>query len=217
VHLLADDGLPLQPDLVVLFFCINDMVDVIYFQPDKIAGKGLRFPEPRIPHASGLVRATATLYTQMRERRIRERLAWAMTEPFEGPDEALRGWDDLFREPLPGPVADAWRLSKEHLDRFHAQCRERDIPMVLVLTSTVWQLAEGDRYLQPTRTLSAWALARDVPFLDLTGVYRKRCSELDLDPRKMVPDTVHPTPRANRFAIDALTELLDSAGLLPGD
>lgn len=212
---LKNEGIRLEPDLVVLTYCMNDMVELINFEPGKIYGSPIRFDFPNASHWSGLVRAAKSIIGHRRDRAVRDRLMWTNRRPFDLRDPTLQNMDDLYREPPPERVRAAWVLALEHLDQLRAFCRARGLPLVLQYCPFWQQLGPKAKYRQAQRRLTEWARLRDVYYLDLMPAFDRELERTGGDVRDLMMDGVHPTAAGSVLISEAMTDMLESKRLVP--
>ncbi len=216
LDLLKDEGLAAEPDVVVLQFCLNDMIDVAGVERGVLIGNRIRFDPPASFHWSGTVRAITTLVNQQRNEQLESQQHWAADRLFaEVHSAALQELDDVYRDPPLPVVREAWNKCYEDLDGVARVCRENSLRMMLVYSPVVYEIGDAGKYRQPSRFLRAWANDAEVPFLDLTGTYlpiRHRApSEFDA----LFMDNLHVSRAGAKVMGEAIGRFLIDSGLLP--
>ncbi|MCG8409368.1 MAG: SGNH/GDSL hydrolase family protein [Phycisphaerales bacterium] len=215
LDLFKDEGVRVEPDFVVLNYCMNDMVDLIYLEEASIVGNPIRFSFPNSSHWSGIVRAIQSTYVQQRDKATRDQLVWATRDPFGGPDPQLRSEADLFREPPPESVAAAWRLSIRHLEALNALCEEKGLSWILMYCPLAEQLGSDAVYRQPEKLLRRWSLERGMPYLDLTRAFEAEMTSSGCSPDALLMDSIHPTARGSDIIADEVIRMMMKMRVLP--
>jgi len=196
LDLLRAYGPRLAPDLVVLFFCIaNDYQNNLVEGRCRLEGGHLRCDAPprptrrqlRFAHAKSWLASHFELYQALKTsatspffERIGLRAPLAPAAPASMPFGA-----DVFREPPPAYVADAFRLSAALLAALRDEARALGAPLWLVPVPIREQVEDAQwtefgESLPPTardapqRALAASAAALGVPVLDPLPAFRAR-------------------------------------------
>ncbi|HWL93149.1 MAG TPA: SGNH/GDSL hydrolase family protein [Phycisphaerae bacterium] len=204
--LLVHEGLSLNPHLVVLGFCLNDVTN--RFDAARGADPD-RHPEFLIAshpaHWSGWVRA----------------IRWWMRVLRYGPDEQRAArqiehfrFTELLAEPPSDQVKSAWQMTLDDLDRMSTACRERGIPFVIVAFPILTQLGPGSAGDRPQRELAAFSRARRIPLLDLLPIFRSSDGAQEDGSSRLMVEEVHPNTLGHRVAGEALAEFLERNGIL---
>lgn len=151
-------GLKLQPDLVVLQFCLNDVVEryqslAAYGGDNVFLGIDTRVGVPGLygfflKHSRAFEHLARHLQSRSRRR-----------EEYEV--------EKLARDKLSAELEEAWRLTLEEIDQIRETTAEHKIPFLLVIAPYRFQLSDPDRLRQPQDRLIAYARAHDVMYVDL--------------------------------------------------
>lgn len=216
LDLLENEGIKLEPDLVVLNYCLNDMVDLIYFEEGKIVGNPIQFGFPNSFHWSGIVRAARSTYVRRKDRATRDHLVWACQNPFDGPDPELRSMADLFRDPLLEPVAAAWELSLGHLEVIRDRCADEKLPWILMYCPLLKQLGTDAVYRRPEKPLRRWARERRITYLDLVNAFEVEMARSNCGANALLMDTIHPTAKGSDVITDEIVRTIEAMRVLPG-
>lgn len=206
-HRLVDEGFELEPHLVVLGVCLNDFVHPF----DPRAGRdGLRhreFNEAQEPdHWSGWRRAT---------------LAWGRSLFYGAPQRDQPAFfehmnlAELLTEPWSSNVLANWQRGLHDLGEIVKACRERNVPLVMVLFPVMRQLENREGSIAPQKRLGEFAELEETFLLDLLPVFMKGRSYSRRTSHVVFMDETHPTALGHRLTAQALVELIESKGLLP--
>ncbi|MFQ5429493.1 MAG: SGNH/GDSL hydrolase family protein [Phycisphaerae bacterium] len=215
LDLLKDEGMRVEPDLVVLTYCINDMTELIHLDQGEVVGNPIRFTYPNVPHWSGLVRAMRSIAQRRHARAVGEGVLWVNHDPFDGTDPRLRTEADFFRIPPLESVNKAWNLSFRYLDDVDRFCKQRGLPFVLMNGPLLHQIGSDETFDRPGKRLKQWAEQHSVIMVDLARAFeeeirRSRCSSSDL-----LFDSIHPSARGSALIADEVVRALLKYKLLP--
>jgi lysophospholipase L1-like esterase len=180
---LEEKGWEYQPDLIVVSFVLNDVVEryltmAAYGGAHTILGVDTTVT---LQPLSRLLRRTAfhRFVTSMMQGQARRREIYSVRR--------------LFADPLPAEIEEAWQLTEGELSALAAVARARQVPLVLVAFPFRFQVQENLPPL-PQQRLARWASAEEIPYVDLTGAF------VALGPEAGFLDHDHPTPAGHRAA-----------------
>lgn len=202
--LLETEGPELDPDLVLVGFVPNDVVDT------HLGTEGIQvLPDGRIVSNHGarmlaqLGPLALTLYQNVHFLRIPVRAYLARQMQDENPvrpDEIERA--DGFHE-------DDWREVEAQYARMIAIAEELGARLVLIHLPRIGPWDEGSSY--PAARLRAFADAHGAGFVDALPAIRAHA-----DPASLYwPEDLHPTPAAHAIFADAIYEALLQGSLVP--
>ena len=199
------EGLRYDPDIVVQVFCLNDIGQK--FKQVKYGGKtrDLAPPEPAVLEWSGLFRMSRALAFQW----------FGPSWPELRAREEAYSTDAIIDQSSAPHIREAWRITRENMQRIASLARERNIRLLIVGFPM-------DRQIDPTAPDSSppqeWLaeFGRDekVPILDLLPVYRRFARQNGMTGRDLFSDKTHPNRVGNRIAADAIYEFLTEVGWL---
>lgn len=155
-------GLDLEPDLVLLQFCLNDItaryqVLAAYGGDDTFLGIDTR---ASVPGLHGFLLRNSKAYERLlrgMQRRARDKEAYEV--------------EKLAQAELSPELQDALALTLSEIDGLISLCREREIPFGLVIVPYAFQLQKPKRMRQPQDRLLEFAEQRAVPALDLLPAF----------------------------------------------
>ncbi|MFQ5767884.1 MAG: SGNH/GDSL hydrolase family protein, partial [Acidobacteriota bacterium] len=153
---LHEKGWTYEPDLVVVAFVLNDVVE--------------RFSTLAAYGGSHTVLGIDTTATLSPLNRFLHRTAFyhlvVSLLRFHARRREIYSVRRLFEEPLTPAVERAWRITEGELDEMVQASRQHHVPLLLVAFPFRFQISE---HLppKPQHRLASWAAARQVPFLDL--------------------------------------------------
>lgn len=183
--LLEHYALSLDPDLVLIFFVLNDAEVLV---PRGLRPQGLA----ALPRAPAAVEPWSLLVDHLRVRldnRKRNR-KWVA--------ELHAGFE---------PGHPGWRRAQQALARERALSRKHDFDLVLVIFPLMWEL--DDYPLEAIHEkIAAAARGLGIPVLDLLDAFRGR----DTESLWVHPSNHHPNERAHAIAGFALSEYLRRRG-----
>ena len=201
---LEDEGLRYEPDLVVVSFVMNDVLEEAF-----LSDVGF------LPHRYQLRRTASSPWDRLARRSGLVRLATLAGRALAGGDQGTgpgTGLPDLRAVVTAGErpdVARAWQTTLAALDRLFGACRERGIPALLVVVPLKLQLEEASTGDAPQRLLREFARERSLPYLDLLPALARDESA----PTYFLDDT-HLTARGHAQVAEALADFMLEARLL---
>lgn len=212
LDLMQHEGLDVEPDVVVLVFCLNDMLDVLGVE----RGVAMRFLvnlEPHVSsHWSGTVRAVSALAGKRQSNRTPKREMWQSNRVFEpGHPGGLNDLDQIYLEPPLPVVAEAWEKCFEDLSAIANVCSAKSIPFVLVYAPSVHEVTRDSTYRRSGRVLDLWAKDAGVPFLDTTDALVAACERESLNADAMFLDSVHLSAIGSRVMSEAIGRIATEA------
>jgi len=211
---LKNEGMQTRPDVMILVYCINDMLELIDLPEGAISGVPDPEPPPRINYPSGLVRAATTIFDDWRLARIRDSHLWARSDPLANPDNGVDLQQHYYEQPPRPAVARAWERACRELDLVDEFCRERKLPWLLVAYPTTHML-DGEVSLDGFAPLQTWAKSRSVPYHDLALDFTRTLAGRPAGTLFM--DPIHPNSEGCQLTAKVLVEILTARGLIGAD
>jgi len=211
---LSREGLRYDPDLVVLGFVLNDVTEkfaLVRFggrwEGTQLAMTADTFAK-RLPAQSALAYQARRLIRSLR--------------PADNSQAAARRAEELqvshlVSRPEDPRVREAWQLTLENVGKIFQLCRERGIPVVLVIFPFTFQFEDVARRSGPQATLTAFAREQGVPALDLLPVLAEQLERAGATPDLYFFDADHLTPSGSEAVARALVAFLREQGLLNPD
>ncbi|MCZ6649803.1 MAG: SGNH/GDSL hydrolase family protein [Acidobacteria bacterium] len=191
---LEDEGWSYQPDLIIVGFVLNDVVER-YLTMAAYGGAGTILgvdTTVTMGPLARLLRRTSfhRFVVGLMQGQARRREVYSVRQ--------------LFAEPLSPEIAEAWDRSEDELAEIVASARRHDVPVWLAIFPFRFQVAE-DLPPRPQDRLARWAAAQGVQVVDLLPV------AVRLGARAGFLDHDHPTPAGHEAAARALAEALLAA------
>lgn len=203
--LLKTEGLRYRPDLIVLTFCVNDVLSKYQLVPFGGRSVGHRPIEPSRLEHFGLYRMAQSMLMDYLygSRRARARRARRF------------GFRRLINEPTAPDVVEGWRVTLENMAKIVALAGNHDIPIVLVVFPHTDQLIlyPPDKAI-PQAKLARFAEEAGVPMLDLLPLFRLALAEPGVKIDDLFVDPLHPNPRGHALVAEAIFVFLVDRGLL---
>jgi lysophospholipase L1-like esterase len=192
-------GLPLEPDVVTVGFVMNDVI------PTTSADLPRRFPG-----RSWMLRLP--IYHWLRINALNR---WRLmgNDPEAARLKALINQHRGFAEQAPSKSAVArgyWDEALGCLSEMAAVCRERGIPLVLIVFPTLPQMNQPDPLPEPQVLLRKLAAREGLILVDLLEPYAAAGPSALFE-----SDKSHPSELGNAIAAEELLRALDAAGVLP--
>lgn len=205
---LEERALAFAPDAVVLCFVLNDVVEPLELQRFGGDGEGFQLEHSRAPGLRGLLAGSALAHFA-RELAARREYGEDVQAGAQR-RELLNVYHLLFR-PQDPRVRAAWDATLENVRAMAALCRERDLPLLVVLFPYTAQL-EDARLDAPQRVLADFCAAEELPLLDLLPPLRAAAEREGID--ALFLDALHPTERGHALAGAAVAAEVRALGLL---
>ncbi len=195
---LEAEGWSYEPDLVLLGFVLNDVVERYHTLAAYGGGNTILGVDTTVTLGplQRLVRRTAfhRFVTSLMLAGERRREVYSVRRLFDA---------DLTPE-----VRAAWELTETEMDAMAAAARRRGVPLWVAVFPFRFQVAE-DLAPRPQERLAAWGRRAGVPVIDLAPVFAR------LGPGGFL-DHDHPTPEGHDAAARALAGALLAEGALDG-
>ncbi len=206
---LRREGVRFDPDLVVVSFVLNDVVD--YFSLPRFGGRTI---------TSQLSRAGGTSLAR------HSGLAWFAYQLFGraryGDDVAAgAAWQQNLTvrrtvlEPESPDVVKAWEVTSGHLEEIVTFCQDRRIPLLLVAFPYRFQLAMPEQRA-PQQRLAAFAKRHRVPLVDLLPAMLSAGAKKGVQPSEFFVDYDHLSPLGGRVVASHLAAPLHRLLSAPG-
>ena len=169
-------ALVFEPDAVVIQFVLNDLVEP-YNVFRRYGGRGHDYHSVEdVPWWNHELSQRSALYLLLEDVVTRLRLGAITLAGMR--EKALRldaelSWNAAADAPLDPRIREAWRECLAWIEKEVELCRERGIPVVLLVTPVNFQFLDGSRtYAQ--RRLAGFADEHRIGFVDLLSVLRAR-------------------------------------------
>ena len=190
---LQMEGVKLDPDLIILQFCLNDVVEryttvVAYGGPSSFMGVDTR---QSVRGAYGrLVRHSRAVETILRwaQHQARDRQAYKVM--------------NLAQDTLPAELEEAWALTLSELDGIRDVARSRGIDLLIAIMPYRFQFEDPQRLNQPQRVLVQYAKKNNVGAVDLLPLMAGFVRQ---NPKvALFQDANHLSPEGHQFVAKAL-------------
>ncbi|MCK5844337.1 MAG: SGNH/GDSL hydrolase family protein [Victivallales bacterium] len=191
--LLLKELMPkIKPDMVVLQFCLNDVVDryrtmAAFGGDDVFLGVDTREACRGFTSLSRYSRIIETI-VRFKQRQGRN------YEEFQV--------KNLMKEPLSPELEEAWATTFKDISDIKASCDNAGIPMLLLISPFAFQLGDPERLGQPQKRLKAFAEKNGIDCLDLLPLFAAHQNE------KLFADANHFAGRGHELAAAALKKML---------
>ena len=211
---LENEGLKLSPDLVVLNFCLNDLLDVLNTEGRLVRGRPWIREYPPLNHISGLARMAAHYWDRYRAKQIREHGLWTNENVFGAPPNEHIGFETFFEETLPPRIVTAWNRIFEDLSDFDKACKRAGVPWVLLSLPIRIKMPPDAGAKRIIARLNGWAASKGVPHLDVTEAFVEWADRTKTPAETLFNDEVHPSPEGSRIIVEELARFIISEKLL---
>ncbi len=204
---LREDGMAFEPDLLIVQYCLNDVVELRFLDPGQISGGVMRFDFSNTNHWSGILRAIRSVAVHRQWRETLDAMPWASTQPISETG-GLPNIREVFQNPNASMEA-AWQRALADLDAMDEFCAARELPWVLVLVPVRSQFGDDSILYEPQVRLRAWAKRRGVRLLDLLPAFQRKIIGAAAEPgMHYFLDDTHPNARGNGLVATTLADYL---------
>lgn len=190
-------GPGLQPDMVVLQFCLNDLTEP-YHTLAALGGDNRFLGVDTRKAAKGafgwLLQHSVAFEWSIKkvQRLLRRRQEYEVVK--------------LCRETLSTELSEAWARTFEELDGVVAFSREQNVPFLLLIAPYQFQVVYPEQTGQPQQRLTNFADSRGVESVDLLPYFS---GAMQQDNQPLFFDANHFTARGHQITADALAEKID--------
>lgn len=207
---LSREGLRYDPDLVVVSFVMNDVVEKFSLQRFGGLTEGWQLSRNKIPFEELISKSGVLYFTYHLGQRIR-----FGNNVQEGAklEENIGMWS-IIKTPDSPAVERAWDITLENLSDIFSLSKEQDIPAVLVIFPVRFQLKAPLKTSRPQELLVQYANANSIPVVNLLPVMSKRMKKQGLMPKDYFTDNLHLSHLGSDVVAEVLTEFFLKEGLL---
>lgn len=171
---LEQEGVKYEPDIIVLGFVLNDVVEK--FQLTRYGGNigGRHLERAYHPWRDWFESNSALKVLLSRFWKTEQVLPEAHQDAVEREISVV---EDLAKRSESSEIREAWALTRKSLEGLVTLCRERGVPIVVVIFPFTFQFDDPAGLSAPQKELQSFCDTHDVPFLDLLplmGDYLKK-------------------------------------------
>ncbi len=105
-------------------------------------------------------------------------------------------------------IKNAWQITMQNLDKIFNFCRERDIPVVLVIFPFVFQFADIENLAVPQDILKRYAGQHQIPALDLLPIMAEKMKIENQTSNDYFLDHCHLSPTGNLIAAEMIADFI---------
>jgi lysophospholipase L1-like esterase len=210
---LKSDGLALQPDLIVLQFSFNDVLDVLLVDPGRVHGRRIDFEFSNTSQASGIARAIESIRARRYWEKAKNDLVW-IDERDRQKAARLGAFQTMFAEPPPPAIEKAWQRVLADLSSFNDVCKSHGVPWVLVASPPRSQFDPKTAGPRPQKRLRALADELHAPMFDPLLLIEQYGKANHLNASLLYIDEGHPTPRTMSVVAKGLASFIVEHKLL---
>ena len=115
---------------------------------------------------------------------------------------------DLIQEPESSKNQEYLKITLENLDQIVDFCREKKVPVVLVIFPYRFQFKNIETLSGPQKKLVDYANQRQVPVLDLLPALSEKLKEDHLVPKDYILDADHPSAQGSKVIAQILADFI---------
>lgn len=207
---LERDGLAYEPDLVVLGFVLNDVIEKLALVRYGGSERGWQLARSARSAADRWLSASAVATF------LRGELA-TLRFGADVQAGALRAESAMVRRLAAGDadpvVRRAWTITFENLDAIDQLARGRGVPLLIAVFPYAFQLDAPEESRAPQRRVLEHAARQGIPAVDLLPVFADARRAGD---GPLFLDASHPSRAGHALAARAIAERIEELALLPG-
>jgi lysophospholipase L1-like esterase len=202
---LSTEGIKYNPDLVILSFVFNDVAENLSFlNPDQAAEQSYQLSTSRVSDSpiDRLLRKSAIFYAakEIKTRRTLERyLPW-------GADEIIDA-KSLVNYPHRPNIKKAWKITLRNVSKIFNFCRDREIPVILVIFPSAFQLDDKIRET-PQDILIQAATDNRIPVIDLLPPLAEKMKQAGMKPKDLFLDQSHLTTGGSKAVSEIIADFI---------
>ncbi|NTV13729.1 MAG: SGNH/GDSL hydrolase family protein [Desulfobulbaceae bacterium] len=187
-------GMSLDPQLIVLQFCLNDVVEryssLAHYGGDNVfLGVDTRHS---MQGAYGFLMHNSRLFEGM----ARMAMGWSR-------DVQAYKVEKLASDNLSKDLTEAWEVTLAEIEGIRQQAAARNIPLLLVIAPYRFQLDDPEKLNQPQKVLWEYARAKNVEVIDLLPIF-SQVNQITATP--LFNDANHFSIEGHTLAAQALVE-----------
>lgn len=204
------EGIKYHPDLVVVSFVINDVIEK--FKLKKFGGphEGVQLYRTVSSTYDWLVRTSSIAY-YARELGARIRFGRDIHQGAQQ-QEALQVESLVYHADRPD-VQRAWQIVLEDLGKIFAFSKENHLPIILAVFPYRFQFEDIHTLAIPQTVVSQYARNHQVPVLDMLPLLDERAKEQGVKPTDYFLDINHLSPIGHQVAAELLADFIRREGL----
>lgn len=211
---LRREGVRYDPDVVVVCFVLNDAVEKFGLLRFGGSSEGFQL------HLSALssfekIAARSALLT--RGRTIAARLRYGRNVQAGAEELERLGVVHLVLQPHHPQVEMAWEITLANLGAMFDFCRERKIPLALVIFPFAFQFDDPGSMSAPQQRLADFGRERGVPVLDLLPPLVETLRRESVSSGHLFRDNKHLNPRGSREVAGLIADFLRDRELVGGE
>ncbi len=208
---LSREGIKYSPDLVVVAFNLNDVTEKFGLLRFGGSGEGWQLSHTYSSNFQWL-RDNSSIWYFVRKTGATVRFG-RDTQAGAKRQETL-DVKSLVDYPDRQDVMNAWQTTFEELRSTFDFCRERGIPVALVVFPWRFQFADVSGQAGPQKVVRQYAEGNGIPVLDLLPILAERMKQQGKKPEDYFLDSNHLSRFGNQIASEVIGSFIEKQGLL---
>ncbi|MDP8257395.1 MAG: SGNH/GDSL hydrolase family protein [Candidatus Alcyoniella australis] len=210
---LQREGLKYDPDLVVLGFVLNDVVEKYVLTRYGGTGVGFQLMQSYVSLTDRLCNISGLMYFA---RRLSARIRLGEDVQRGAQQQQLLQIRDLIRNPNDPLVKKAWAETLANVDGIVRLCKEREIALLIVVFPFTIQFQDMQQMNEPQLRMIEYAGERGVPVIDMLPLLAQRAEQSGLTIDQLFLDGCHPSHAGHRIVAEIIAQRLMDQGLPAG-
>lgn len=202
---MANEGSKYSPDLIVIAFVLNDVMDNAGSQTSAGAADGWELAHTTSLWLDKEFSRSGLVFLI---RKLAERLRFGSNVQAGAAREDLSAVEMLAREPQSAQVQDAWLATRAEMSEIFALCAERNLPVALVVFPYLFQFADAQDLAAPQQEAMRLAMENDMPAIDLLPLLAVAAQQQGIEPHTYFIDQNHLSAAGHQAVAEILAEAL---------
>lgn len=202
---LKKEAIKYNPDLIVLSFVLNDITEKFYLVRFGGQSEGYQLSNSYyslydwLKHNSGLVHFIDKLATRLR---FGEDIQQGALK------EEVITIRSLIHNPDNPKAKHAWNTTLSDLGKIFDYCKERDIPLLLVIFPFTFQFDNIKTLSLPQKIVRQYAMTYEVPVIDLLPILYKKADDLQIRPHHFFLNGHHLSPLGSKIVAEIMADFI---------
>lgn len=197
---LSREGIKYSPNLIVISFVLNDVTEK--FRLKRFGGWD---EGHQLSRTLSLSDKSSIFWFA---RWIGARIRFGSNIQEEAINREILDVKTLVNHPTHPNVKSAWKITLENLTKIFSFCRERDIPVILIIFPYAFQFDDVRDYSTPQMILAKHAINNKIPVIDLLPVLSQKMKEQGMRPQDYFLDRDHLSPLGCEVAAEIIADFI---------
>jgi len=207
---LSREGIKYNPDLVVVAFVLNDVTEKFGLVRFGGTGEGFQLSKTSI----AFDRLSSKSNIMYLAKKISARIRFGSDIQKGAIERETLDVESLVYYPDRPEIKRAWKITLENLGRIFDFCKNRDIPIILVVFPFTFQFDEVNTLSTPQTILNQYAVGHEIPMIDLLPILSDRIKEKGAKPEDYFLDLDHLSPAGSKDVAQIIADFIQNKRLI---